>query len=38
MIKKALKKDGHFGIVCFNTDGAIDTSDWDVYKEKSLKK
>lgn len=27
MLKKALKKDGHFAIVCFNTDGAIDTSD-----------
>ncbi|MDE5414565.1 class I SAM-dependent methyltransferase [Alkalihalobacterium chitinilyticum] len=38
MIKKALKKDGQFGIVCFNTDGALDTSDWDVYKEKSLKR
>jgi cyclopropane fatty-acyl-phospholipid synthase-like methyltransferase len=38
MIKKALKKDGHLGIVCFNTDGALDTSDWDVYKEKSLKR
>jgi cyclopropane fatty-acyl-phospholipid synthase-like methyltransferase len=38
MIKKALKKDGHFGIVCFNTDGALETSDWDVYKEGSLKR
>lgn len=38
IIKMALKKDGHFGIVCFNTDGALDTSDWDVYKEKSLKR
>jgi cyclopropane fatty-acyl-phospholipid synthase-like methyltransferase len=38
MIKKALKKDGHFGIVCFSTDGALETSDWDVYKEKSLKR
>lgn len=38
IIKKVLKKDGHFGIVCFNTDGALDTSDWDVYKEKSLKR
>lgn len=36
-IKKALKKDGHFGIVCFNTDGAANTSDWDVYKERTLK-
>jgi cyclopropane fatty-acyl-phospholipid synthase-like methyltransferase len=38
MIKKALRKGGHFGIVCFNTDGAVDTSDWDVYKERSLKR
>jgi cyclopropane fatty-acyl-phospholipid synthase-like methyltransferase len=38
VIKKALKKDGHLGIVCFNTDVALDTSDWDVYKEKSLKR
>ena len=38
IIKMALKKGGHFGIVCFNTDGALDTSDWDVYKEKSLKR
>ncbi|ALC91724.1 methyltransferase [Bacillus sp. FJAT-18017] len=37
-IKKALKKDGHFGIVCFNTKGALDTSDWEVYKEGSLKR
>ncbi|MDM5207650.1 class I SAM-dependent methyltransferase [Cytobacillus kochii] len=37
IIKKALKKDGYFGIVCFNTDGALDTSDWEVYKEGSLK-
>lgn len=38
MIKKALKKDSYFGLVCFNTDGALDTSDWDVYKEGSLKR
>nr|WP_039042954.1 class I SAM-dependent methyltransferase [Sporosarcina sp. ZBG7A] len=37
IIKKALKKGGYFGIVCFNTDGALDIPDWDVYKEKSLK-
>ncbi|MEK5147970.1 methyltransferase domain-containing protein [Psychrobacillus sp. FSL K6-4615] len=37
MLKKALKRDGYFGIVCFNTEGALDTSDWDVYKEGSLK-
>ncbi|MCC3357056.1 class I SAM-dependent methyltransferase [Bacillus sp. REN16] len=36
IIKRALKKDGHFAIVCFNTDGALATSDWDVYKERSL--
>lgn len=38
MVLKALKRDGHFGIVCFNTEGALDTSDWDVYKERSLKR
>ncbi|RBP86574.1 methyltransferase family protein [Cytobacillus firmus] len=38
IIKKALKKDGYFGIVCFNTDGALGTSDWEVYKECSLKR
>lgn len=37
IVKKALKKDGYFGIVCFNTEGAQATPDWDVYKEKSLK-
>lgn len=37
MIKKALKKDGYYGIVCFNTDGALDISDWEFYKEGSLK-
>lgn len=38
IINKALKKGGYFGIVCFNTDGALDTSDWDVYREGSLKR
>lgn len=38
ILKKALTKDGYFGIVCFNTDGALATSDWDVYKDKSLKR
>ncbi|MFJ7666949.1 class I SAM-dependent methyltransferase [Lysinibacillus sp. NPDC097195] len=37
IIKKALKKDGHYGLVCFNTAGAANTSDWDIYKEQSLK-
>lgn len=37
IIKIALKQGGYFGIVCFNTDGALDTADWDVYKDKSLK-
>lgn len=37
MIKKALKKNGKLGLVCFNTDGALDTPDWEVYKERSLK-
>jgi len=38
VIKKALKPNGHFGLVCFNTDGALDTSDWEVYRAGSLKK
>jgi hypothetical protein len=29
---KALKPNGHFGLVCFNTDVAVDTSDWEVYR------
>ncbi|TLS37196.1 class I SAM-dependent methyltransferase [Pseudalkalibacillus caeni] len=37
LIKSALKPGGYFGLVCFNTDGALDTSDWDVYREGSLK-
>ncbi|QOR64974.1 methyltransferase domain-containing protein [Cytobacillus suaedae] len=37
ILKKALKKGGHFGIVCFNTEGALATSDWDIYTERSLK-
>ena len=36
VIKKALKPNGHFGLVCFNTDGALDTSDWEVYRAGSL--
>lgn len=35
-IKKALKKDGHFGLVCFNTKAAAETADWDVYKHGSM--
>ncbi|WP_417897648.1 class I SAM-dependent methyltransferase [Bacillus haimaensis] len=37
IVKKALKNDGHFGIVSFNTKGAPDTPDWEVYAEKSMK-
>lgn len=37
IIKKALKKDGYYGIVCFTTDGALNTPDWDIYKNKSLR-
>lgn len=36
-VNRALKREGHFGIVCFNTKGALDTSDWKVYEEGSLK-
>ncbi|TYS68219.1 class I SAM-dependent methyltransferase [Sutcliffiella horikoshii] len=35
-ITKALKKGGHFGLVCFNTKGATVTSDWDVYAQRSM--
>ncbi len=35
-IKKALKNDGHFGLVCFNTKAAAETADWDVYKQGSM--
>ena len=37
LLKKALKANGHFDIVCFNTDGGFNTSDREVYKEGSLK-
>ncbi|WP_223701723.1 class I SAM-dependent methyltransferase [Sutcliffiella deserti] len=37
IIKKALKKDGYFGLVCFDTDGSLGTPDWEVYKEGSLR-
>lgn len=35
-IKKALKKDGHFGLVCFNTKAAAETADWDIYEQRSM--
>lgn len=35
-IKKALKVGGHFGLVCFNTNGASETLDWDVYAQRSM--
>lgn len=38
ILKNALKPNGYFGLVCFNTDGALDTSDWEVYKAGSLKR
>jgi SAM-dependent methyltransferase len=38
ILKKALKPNGYFGLVCFNTDGALDTSDWEIYKSGSLKR
>ena len=38
IVKAALKPNGYFGLVCFNTDGAINTSDWEVYKSGSLKR
>ncbi|MGP1908383.1 class I SAM-dependent methyltransferase [Metabacillus sp. JX24] len=36
LLKKALKKDGRFGIVCFTTEGAAGTPDWDVYRNGHL--
>ncbi|ANE45221.1 methyltransferase [Paenibacillus swuensis] len=36
-LKKALKPHGHFGLVCFNTAGGKDTSDWEIYRSGSLK-
>ncbi|CAG9621130.1 class I SAM-dependent methyltransferase [Sutcliffiella rhizosphaerae] len=38
IVKNALKPNGHFGLVCFNTKGAVATSDYDVYKGRSLNK
>ena len=38
IVKNALKPNGYFGIVCFNTDGALDTSDWEVYRAGNLKR
>ncbi|NLP51544.1 class I SAM-dependent methyltransferase [Bacillus sp. RO1] len=35
-IRKALKKGGHFGLVCFNAKGASVTFDWDVYAQRSM--
>ncbi|UII54180.1 class I SAM-dependent methyltransferase [Cytobacillus spongiae] len=35
-LKKALQKDGYFGLVCFNEDGADYTPDWEIYKNRSL--
>ncbi|MGD6873523.1 class I SAM-dependent methyltransferase [Sutcliffiella horikoshii] len=35
-IKEALKKDGHLGLVCFNTKASAETADWDVYEQRSM--
>lgn len=37
IIKAALKPGGKFGLVCFNTDGALPTPDREVYRSGSLK-
>ncbi|MFE8699636.1 class I SAM-dependent methyltransferase [Cytobacillus sp. FJAT-54145] len=37
IVKRALKDNGYFGIVCFNPDGSNGISDWEVYEERSLK-
>ncbi|TFD93582.1 bifunctional 2-polyprenyl-6-hydroxyphenol methylase/3-demethylubiquinol 3-O-methyltransferase UbiG [Jeotgalibacillus sp. R-1-5s-1] len=36
LVKSALKDGGHFGLICFNEDGAVATSDYDIYKERSM--
>ncbi len=37
ILQRALKKNGYFGLVCFTPEGAIPTSDLEIYKEQSLK-
>ena len=37
-LKKSLNEDGHFGLVCFTPEGALPTSDIEIYKEQSLKR
>ena len=38
ILKRTLKKDGRFGLVCFTPEGALPTSDKEIYKEQSLKR
>jgi SAM-dependent methyltransferase len=38
LLNNCLKKDGHFGITCFDAEGmGIDVSDVDIYKERTMK-
>lgn len=37
LVKKALKPNGHLGLVCFNEKGGSNISDLEVYKGRSLK-
>jgi SAM-dependent methyltransferase len=37
LILNALKPDGKFCIICFNEEGGSDISDWEVYRQKSMK-
>lgn len=37
LVRRLLKPDGHFGLVCFNREGGSDLSDWEVYRARSLR-
>jgi SAM-dependent methyltransferase len=37
LVRRLLKPGGRFGLVCFNTEGGSDLSDWEVYRVRSLR-
>lgn len=37
LVRRLLKPDGRFGLVCFNTEGGSDLGDWEVYRVRSLR-
>jgi cyclopropane fatty-acyl-phospholipid synthase-like methyltransferase len=37
LVQKALKPDGRFGLTCFRPEGGADMSDWDVYRQRSMR-